>query len=126
MERVKNIYEVAHLWANRNSGGAKSSNLFFEQEDIYSYGYHFLIARHVYNDHGEHAVLFTRRTYSKTTAAHLRIVKQASAHLDLLYVPDPELPKEEIFEKWYSEIKDIANSLNNACKPQNTFWIFKG
>jgi hypothetical protein len=118
MERVKDIQAVAHIWANRNGESAKASNLFFEGDDIYSYGRHFLIAKHVYNETGGHAVLFTRRTYSKSTTAHLDIVRRASNHLDLLYVPDPELPKDELFEKWYSQIKGIAGSLNNARKPE--------
>jgi hypothetical protein len=118
MERVKDIYAVAHHWANRIGQGAKASNLFFEGENIYSYGYHFLIAKHVCNEQGEHAVSFTERTYSKSTTAHLNIVKSASRHLDLLYVPDPELPTDELFEKWYSRIKGIAGSLAGARKPQ--------
>jgi len=118
MERVKDIYAVAHLWANRIGGSAKASNLFFEGDDIYSYGRHFLIAKHVHNEQGEHAVLFTRRTYSILTTKHLNIVRQASRHLDLLFVPDPDLPKEELFEKWYRQIKEIAPALNNARKPE--------
>ncbi len=118
MNRAVDIATVAHLWANHNGTSAKSSNLFFEGENIYSYGRHFLIAKHVYNDAGEHAVLFTKRTYSKSTTTHLNIVKNASRHLDLIYVPDPELPKDELFDKWYNQIKGIAGSLNNARKPE--------
>jgi hypothetical protein len=118
MERVKNIATVAHHWANRIGQRAKASNLFFEGENIYSYGGHFLIAKHVRNDVGEQAVLFTRRTYSQSTSAHINLVRQASRHLDLIYVPDPELPNDELFEKWYNKIKGIAGSLNNARKPE--------
>jgi hypothetical protein len=118
MERVRDIYTVAHHWANRIGEGAKASNLFFEDENIYSYGHHFLIAKHVTNQRGERAVLFTQRTYSRSTSAHVTIVKNASSHLDKLYVPDPELPQEELFEKWYSQIKRLAGSLPNARRPQ--------
>jgi hypothetical protein len=118
MERVKDIYAVAHNWANHIGKGVKASNLFFERENIYSYGHHFLIAKHVVGQRGERAVLFTQRTYSKSTTAHLTIVKNASSHLDMLYVPDPDLESEELFEKWYREIKTIADSLNGSRKPQ--------
>ncbi|HTE02469.1 MAG TPA: hypothetical protein VK668_24440 [Mucilaginibacter sp.] len=89
MESVKDIATVAHHWANSIGQEAKASNLFFEEENIYSYGYHFLIAKHVCNDEGKQAVLFTRRTYSRSTSAHINLVRQASRHLDLIYVPDP-------------------------------------
>jgi len=118
MERVNDIATVAHYWANHVGQRAQASNLYFEGNHIYSYGYHFLIAKHVSNDRGEHAVLFTRRTYSKSTSAPLNLVLQASRHLDKIYVPDPELLMDELFEKWYSKIKGIAGSLNNARKPE--------
>jgi hypothetical protein len=118
MERVRDIATVAHHWANRIGQRAEASNLFFEQDNIYSYGYHFLIAMHVENNAGGHAVLFTNRTYSKSTTAHLNLVRQASRHLDLIFVPDPDLSKDELFEKWYSQIKGIAGSLSNARKPE--------
>src|SRR6185437_15270327 len=118
MKSVKDIATVAHHWANSVGQEAKASNLFFEEECIYSYGRHFLIARHVCNEEGEHAVLFTRRTYSKSTSAHITLVRQASRHLDLIYVPDPELPNDELFEKWYHQIKGIAGSLGNARRPE--------
>jgi hypothetical protein len=118
MERVRDIYAVAHHWANRIGESAKASNLFFENENIYSYGHHFLIAKLVTNQRGERAVLITGRTYSRSTSAHVTIVRNASNHLDKLAVPDPDLSKEDLFEKWYGEIRNIADSLAGARKPQ--------
>ena len=118
MKRVKDIYAVAHHWANRIGEGARASNLFFEGENIYSYGHHFLIAKHVVNARGERAVLFTGRTYSRSTSAQVTIVRRASSHLNRLDVPDPDLGSGELFEKWYREIKAIADALNGARKPQ--------
>ena len=68
------IYDVAHDWANRtdNNASASSANLFFASGAIYSYGDHFMIARHVRNEQGVHAVLFTQRTYSRTTSKHVQ------------------------------------------------------
>lgn len=118
MGRVKDIATVAHHWANRIGESAKASNLFFEQENIYSYGYHFLIAKHVYNSTGGHAVLITQKTYSKSTSAQVTLVRQASRHIPHLSVHDPEMPAEELFDKWYSRIKGIAGALDNARKPE--------
>ncbi|MDB5158300.1 MAG: hypothetical protein JWR50_3007 [Mucilaginibacter sp.] len=117
MERARDIATVAHHWANGIGEQARASNLFFEQENIYSYGYHFLIAKHVYNSTGGHAVLITQKKYSKSTSAHLTLVRQASRHIQQISVPNPDWPADELFEKWYSTIKGIAGSLTNARNP---------
>ncbi|MCC8423560.1 hypothetical protein [Mucilaginibacter sp. UR6-11] len=118
MERARDIATVAHHWANGIGEQARASNLFFEQENIYSYGYHFLIAKHVYNDSGGHAILITQKKYSKSTSAHVTLVRQASRHIQQISVPNPEWPAAELFEKWYSIIKGIAGGLNNSRKPE--------
>lgn len=116
------IYDVAHDWANRTdnngSASASSSNLFFASGAIYSYGDHFMIAKHVWNEQGEHGVLFTERTYSRTTSKHVSIVASATSHLPKLFVPDPASTKEELFENWREAIVQVAHHLGTARKPE--------
>lgn len=71
--------EVPHLWAHRTQDDArnKQGNLYFTGDTIYSYGSHFPIARHVANDSGRRAVLFTTATYSVTTSGHCSAVRSA-------------------------------------------------
>jgi hypothetical protein len=71
--------EIPHLWAHRTQDEARNrqGNLYFTGDTIYSYGSHFLIARHVTNDADERAVLFTTSTYSVTTASHCSAVRSA-------------------------------------------------
>jgi hypothetical protein len=89
--RIRHVHPadmVAHLWANRAQDSARngdSGNLYFDGDTIYSYGSHFPIARHVETKHG-HAVLFTTRNYSQTTAGHKCIVARACRHLTVFYV----------------------------------------
>ena len=48
MRRVlKNHHEVCHFWANQIQDSGKASNMFYERDIIYSYGYHFPIAKHI-------------------------------------------------------------------------------
>ena len=47
---LKNHHEVCHYWANKIQNSGKSSNMFFEDGIIYSYGYHFPIAKHIKKD----------------------------------------------------------------------------
>src|SRR5271155_4054848 len=78
-KRVFNTGEVPHLWAHRTQEDARNGqgNLYFTGDTIYSYGGHFPIARHVANEAGERAVLFTTATYSVTTSGHCSAVRSA-------------------------------------------------
>ena len=81
-KRRKHVFdtgEVPHLWAHRTQDDArnKQGNLYFTGDTIYSYGAHFPIARHVTNNAGKRAVLFTTATYSVTTSGHCSAVRSA-------------------------------------------------
>jgi hypothetical protein len=113
-------WDIAHEWANRQdkSGIGAGGNMLYGGGCIYSYGDHFMIASHVTNDKGERGVLFTERTYSQTTAKHMAIVKGASSHLNIIYVADPALNKDELFTDWRGRIITIAEKLAEAKRPQ--------
>ena len=83
--------EIPHLWAHRTQDEARNrqGNLYFTGDIIYSYGSHFPIARHVTNDAGERAVLFTTNTYSVTTSAHCSAVRSAiPSGIPVFHVPN--------------------------------------
>lgn len=124
MKKVVDKDTVAHLWANRQRDEARtpSGNLYFYGDTIYSYGSHFVIARHVTNGRGERATLFTKRTYSVTTSSQVTIVRQAARHLNLITVPDPDSDHVKQFEQWYKEIRGFADKLAKAKKPQKYIW----
>ena len=66
--------ELTHVWANQTQSHGKGSNMFFEYDSIYSYGYHFKLAQHVTNKDGKKCVLFNDRGYSNTTSKHQSLV----------------------------------------------------
>jgi hypothetical protein len=66
--------ELTHVWANKQQTHGKGSNMFFEHDTIYSYGYHFKIAKHIKNELGQDAVFFNNRSYSNTTNKHQMLV----------------------------------------------------
>lgn len=63
---------VAHAWAHGRDE-ARANNVFCSNGIIYSYGYHFPIARRVNSG----LYLFTTRSYSVSTAKHKSIVRSA-------------------------------------------------
>jgi len=69
-----NNKDLAQLWAQQTVKEAKGSNFFFEGRTIYSYGYHFPIAR---IDPENKVVTITIATYSVSTARHKSLVRQA-------------------------------------------------
>lgn len=87
MRKVVSRNEVTHLWAHQAQQSARNSNgtLFFEGDTIYSYGYHFPIAKFHRNSNGESAVLFTTRTYSVTTSGHYSLVHRAISHVSTIF-----------------------------------------
>lgn len=90
MKRYKNNAEVIHAWAGRHSddGQNPGQSVFFNGLTIYSYGYHFPMARHVsFND-----VLLTYDSYSNTTNKHQHEVWRAVSHKNTIYVHDVNDP----------------------------------
>lgn len=120
MKKVVSPQEVAHLFANKVQSEATNSgrSLYFEDQTIFSYGRHFQIARHVKNSEGREALLFTLRSYSNTTAKHIRIVSTACSHLNIIYVPDPANSKDWNFEQWKRSAEESANRMRSARKPE--------
>lgn len=68
---AKTHHEVARLWAAQSVPSAKGSNLFFEGDTIYSYGYHWPLAKLVrLDDTGTCVALLNNVWYSPTTNRH--------------------------------------------------------
>ena len=73
-----NSHDVIHLFAQQTQPHAKSSNVFFYNDKIYSYGYHYLLAAFIENKKGEKAILINNEGYSVTTGKHINTMIQAS------------------------------------------------
>jgi len=67
-----NHEQLAHVFAQGENKNRKSTNMFIEDNVIYSYGRHFAIAKHC----GSH-VMFTTRSYSHSTGKHISHVRHA-------------------------------------------------
>lgn len=86
MKRYRDNAACVHAWAGRHSddGETPSESIFFTGLTIYSYGYHFPMARHIsFND-----VLLTYATYSNTTSKHQSDVWRSVSHKNTIYVHD--------------------------------------
>lgn len=87
--------DICHSWANKSHSQLNTKNLYHFAGEIYSYGDHYLAAKHFpkYDD----VVLINCDRYSPSTGQHLSKIRSASSHLKSFTVPNP------------SDCKDIKN-----------------
>lgn len=117
MKKVVSPSEVAHLWAHKTQTEATNQNrsFYFRDDQIYSYGSHFVIACHGHDN----KVLLTTRGYSNTTAKHISVTRSAVSHKDIIFCPYPSnvWGRSNILH-WKEEAEQIAQNLTNARKPE--------
>jgi hypothetical protein len=115
------LSNVAHDFATRikTKGSTPNGSLWFEDGTIYSYGRHFPIAKFRTDPKtGTELVLFTRHSYSVSTAKHVRIVSQALRQYDRIYVRDLAECAATNIEKWCADVKLLFVSLAVARKKE--------
>jgi len=77
--------EVTHAWANQTGKSRKGFNMFYEGDTIYSYGYHFPIAR-IVEGNDRKVVLFTNKNRSVSTSKHKSYTYRAVNHMTIYSV----------------------------------------
>lgn len=89
--------EVAHIWAQRTQQRGNAGNIFFEGGKIYSYGYHYELARFEKNH-----VVINDSGYSVSTSKHIGIVRGAVSHYEqfLKSQIDTKLILDELETTW--------------------------
>jgi hypothetical protein len=111
---MKTNSEIAHIWANQLEYRGQQGNLFFSGKTIYSYGYHFAIAKHV----DYKTVLITTRGYSNSTSKHISLVRSAISHKDLIFCHNPTGSHEQNINSFITDITNEAMKLIKAIKPE--------
>ena len=121
MRNVLPVSELCHKWANQEQESGRNANgsMYFNGSTIYSYGAHFPIAKHIVNEQGQRAVLFTERSYSNTTAKHKSHVWMSCKNDDIIYCANPNSSHDDNFNHWISSAQiHGASKLKNARKPE--------
>jgi len=121
MRNVLPTSELCHKWANQEQESGRTSNgtLFFNGSTIYSYGHHFAIAKHIVNEQGQRAVLFTQRDYSNTTSKHKSHVWMSCKNDNIIFCYDPAGSHDQNFKYWEQRAEqDGASKLPKARKPE--------
>ena len=80
--------QLSHAWANQLQSEGRGSSMFFYNDTIYSYGYHYQIARIIEAPTGQKVAFVNDNGYSNSTAKHTNHVWQAIPD----YVPAFRVP----------------------------------
>ena len=104
--------QVAHIWASQSQHQGRAGNIFFEDQTIYSYGYHFAIAR--FAPEFGNTVLFTNRGYSNSTAKHMGIVRRAIPdNYRVIYCYDPSKGIQSNIDYWLHKVDQYRAEFAN-------------
>jgi len=121
-----NAHDVVHAFAQRNQSHGRSSNIFFNHDKIYSYGYHYLLGEFI----DDKTIVIDNRGYSNTTAKHISYLiggtrqykqfftRSCDLHLvnlQILALKD-RLAKAKKPEKYINEMLSLWASLNEFIK----------
>ena len=103
MKKVfKNHSEVCHVWASQSQESGSASNINFNNESIYSYGW-WIMAKFINND----TVLIRNWSYSSSTGKHLTHVHRSLAgYINKIYCYNPD----NIRESLINDIKELKNN----------------
>ena len=113
MKKYKSNSSVCHAFAHASSNDSGEANsIFFKNNIIYSYGYHFPIAKKLDNN----ILLFTLNSYSSTTSKHIYKVRSSCSHKEFLYTYDIKIPSNSM-EVVENNIKELLLKLGKANKP---------
>lgn len=103
----------AFMYGNESFEG-KSSNAFAEGYNLYSYGYHFLLAKKEIHNNQTYIFLNTE-IYSNTTSKHQSLVSQAIPNNYIrIYVEDPKQTPKILIQRSISKIKDYFSKIPKA------------
>lgn len=117
---MKSNCTICHLFAQGEKDNANGNNIFFKTDLdgnrlLYSYGYHFCIAK--IDTAGR--CFFTTRTSSNTTARHISIAESATSHFTKIYCPYPDSYAQLNFDSWKQDLKQLDVKLARARKKED-------
>jgi hypothetical protein len=100
--------DCIHAFAQRTQSHGRCGNLFFEHDKIYSYGYHYELARFIDAEN----ILINNKGYSNSTSKHISATMQATRQYNQWYTmsTDPQLVE--------NQLNAFKKSLLKAKKPQ--------
>lgn len=107
--------QLAHVWAQQSQSSGRANNMYFEGDTIYSYGYHYKIAR-IVTVRGKPMCFINANGYSNTTSRHTNdVVSAVSGLMPYFYVPGTALDSSPS-EMVSAAVKRLKTSIDDRIK----------
>lgn len=115
--------QLCHVWANQSQDRGKANNMFFEDNVVYSYGYHYP-AGVIHNTKYGAFALINSTFYSPTTSQHTSNASRACYGLmETFHVPNPHNPKGGAEALWEHVENHIEYCLKTNIKIDSTEYL---
>lgn len=118
--------ELAHVWAKQSQFEGRANNMFFKRDEIYSYGYHYMIAKIIPE---KNACFINSMGYSNSTSKHTSNVASATRvqGYKCFYVPFNGSFRVDLLPLYVERLKeDVENLLDkqSRARSSNANWFF--
>ena len=130
---LRNTDEVVHVFAQQtqSEGRNQSGSIFFYNNKIYSYGYHYLLGQFI----DKETILINDKGYSVTTSQHIHALSMATRQYKRFYKTETDIflvhaeiketiskiPKARVNKaKYLNRIFSLFETLNNYLKYTKT------
>lgn len=104
-----NAHDVVHAFAQRQSSRGKASSIFFENDKIYSYGYHYELGRFI----DDNTILINDKGYSNTTAKHISYLIGGTRQYKQFFTTRCDI------DLVHRQVLSLKDKLATARKPEN-------
>lgn len=110
MKKIFSNSELVHTFAQQEQqeGRTSTSGMFFHNQKIYSYGYHYLLAEILPNN----VILINDSGYSNSTAKHINLITNATRQYKQYFFNDI------CFNNVYNSITNASKSIVKAIKKE--------
>ena len=109
MRKVFTNTEIVHVFAQQSQSEGRSGSMFFQNTEIFSYGYHYLLGEFIDPD----TIVINDKGYSNSTSKHIGLLIRATSH------------KKQFF-KSTSDIDFVHSSITDSLKKMSTARTRKG
>ena len=104
-----NAHDVVHAYAQRQQSRGRSSNIFFEYDKIYSYGYHYLLGEFI----DDNTILINDKGYSNTTSKHISYLIGGTSQYKQFFTTRCDITLV------HKQVLSLTDKLAKARKPEN-------
>ena len=107
---MKSNRETIETYLKQELTHGNSPNVFFEHTRIYSYGYHYILARFLNNN----LLIINDSGYSPTTSKHIHLLRDTANELNIINFSVMSVELNSV----HAQLKEFESKLHKARKPK--------